>query len=134
MPPQQNPSGEHATSFGPATQVPSLPQVLQTGQAVPGQSRVPPQPSGAGPHALFGQVVRHVQPQTFVVPPPPQVWGAVQSPSLQHPRQVPLQQAPLAQSPSWAQALPRAQVAPHAPPQSSSVSVPFFIPSLQAGA
>jgi hypothetical protein len=95
-----------------------------------------------------------VQPQTLVVPPPPQVLGRVQvpqsriapHPSLTLPQflpcsahvlgsqpQIPPRQAPLWQSDAWPQVLPFAQRAPQLPPQSTSLSVPFFTPSVQLG-
>jgi hypothetical protein len=48
--------------------------------------------------------------------------------------QVPLTQLLLWQSPLPRQVFPFAHFALHEPPQSTSVSLPFFFPSLQAGA
>ena len=54
----------------------------------PGQSRVPPQPSEiVPPDAPWAAHVVGVQPQTFGVPPPPHVFGAVQVPQLNVPPQ-----------------------------------------------
>jgi hypothetical protein len=51
-----------------------------------------------------------------------------------HKAQVPLVQTPLVQSAPTLQCLPVAQVAQTGPPQSTSVSPPFFTPSLHVGA
>src|SRR5262245_1528084 len=61
---------------------PPPPQVLGATQLP--QSRVPPQPPGAGPQCLpcITQLVVTVQPQTLVVPPPPHVCGMAQVPQL----------------------------------------------------
>lgn len=68
------------------TQAPLL-QAWQTVQVLV-QVIVPPQPSGAAPQATpAGQVVAGVQPQTFGVPPPPHVCGAVQLPQFSVPPQ-----------------------------------------------
>lgn len=73
------------------------------------QSRWPPQPSGYSPQFLWaGQDVNGVQPHTLAAPPPPQVWGGVQT------AQAPLlpQAAfavPFAQEPSLAQHWPSGQ-------------------------
>jgi hypothetical protein len=49
---------------------------------------VPPQPFGLVPQfSPAGQLVAGVQPQTFVAPPPPHVWGPVQVPQLRVPPQ-----------------------------------------------
>ena len=46
------------------------------------QLMLPPQPSGSLPHSLLVQYGFGVQPHTLLVPPPPQVSGAVQVPQL----------------------------------------------------
>ena len=86
---QQSPAVEHAAPWAPhgGTHLPPL-QERPAGQV---HCRMPPQPSGNGPHwiGLSAQVsgVQPALPQTKCVPPPPQVSGAAQVPHWSRPPQ-----------------------------------------------
>jgi hypothetical protein len=77
--PSEQLPGRHAGQLPPQSTPVSLPfwmPSLHVGQA--GQSMVVPQPFDTVPHWFPHGV--GVQPQTFAVPPPPQLSGGVQSP------------------------------------------------------
>jgi hypothetical protein len=82
--------GPCAPVMAAVAQVPSVQVAVWQAPGVQApQFRVMPHPSGHVPHVLPRLAhVAAVQPQTLAVPPPPQVWGAVQPPQsrvVQHP-------------------------------------------------
>src|SRR5262249_900024 len=89
---------------------------------------IPPQPSGTAPqlrvpHAAAASI--GAQPQTFAIPPPPQLLGAVHNPALQRPPQPSL--SPHALPPQFGM-----QVCPPPPPGSrpaSAEEAPFELAS-----
>ena len=90
-------------------------KVMASGVQVP-QVCSPPQPFGTVPQALPEHAVAltdGVQPQTFAVPPPPQVWGDVQPPQ------------------SWVLLQPFA-TAPHLPEQAVAFTVGTQVHSVGA--